>query len=603
MEELKMESLTDNPSLATVKRVVEPEDRLRIQVHQRIICQYTSNSSDKELILYYEDKEIVFDDPEFFTFGENLAEQKDFIAGDTLNWGHGFSWSKVFPLLQSLLDEGILSYSADLDNDAMHLPNGFQPNPLAKAATNKSYTWNDCETITKSLVGKKVELAYLEMIIPIFRVIHICLDAEDRQVGEANVFPPKLRLDIPTTWRTCPHSGSRYRSDNPMNVTALKSMRQYWKPIMCLLRIIRQKYLQRFPGADKNWTVAHMERLATVVLVLPTYMMMRKHNRIENGDLHPALSCMFRVTDGLRLTLHQMLFLPLVEKVLQPDEVMTGPKLYEYVERNYSFYSENGVCAGPKAMIDEFLQVMFDGVDNGLFREQDLDDSLKHELTEINQVLDYGFYGLKAYSIIFSLWPKMARTYEEIWTLIKEWDQTNPIVKNFVTRFSNNIRNLRSGSLLANEELRQDRERVYEDMFKKSCQGLNQDIKILQQAIAPQTTNQQRKALDKLYRLLKEKCLGKDKSKNHGQIAALATSIMSYLRVEQGIVKAACQNQIKINSLLDRAPPKELFAAADFDIYNQLLGKTNSLPYLAAELEDILNISIRVDKNNIEING
>ena len=71
-------------------------------------------------------------------------------------------------------------------------------------------TWFECEAITRELTGHPLELGYLEAIVPIYRVAHIALDAEGRQVGEANVFPKPLRLDIPTEWRTCPHPGKPF---------------------------------------------------------------------------------------------------------------------------------------------------------------------------------------------------------------------------------------------------------------------------------------------------------------------------------------------------------------------------------------------------------
>jgi hypothetical protein len=74
-----------------------------------------------------------------------------------------------------------------------------------------------------------LELAYLELVIPIFRVAHIAIDEDGRQVGEANFFPKPLRLDIPTEWRTCHYPGTRYQSQ-PMNVTALKSHEGRNKP-------------------------------------------------------------------------------------------------------------------------------------------------------------------------------------------------------------------------------------------------------------------------------------------------------------------------------------------------------------------------------------
>ena len=46
--------------------------------------------------------------------------------------------------------------------------------------------------------------------------------------------------------------------------------------------------------------------------------------RVENGQLHPVLSSMFRVTDGLRMTMHHMLFIPFGEPTRKPDTPMTS---------------------------------------------------------------------------------------------------------------------------------------------------------------------------------------------------------------------------------------------------------------------------------------
>ena len=40
-------------------------------------------------------------------------------------------------------------------------------------------------------------------------------------------------------------------------------------------------------------------------------------HRVENGHLHPVLSSMFRVTDGVRMAMHQMLFSPIYEPTLR----------------------------------------------------------------------------------------------------------------------------------------------------------------------------------------------------------------------------------------------------------------------------------------------
>jgi hypothetical protein len=140
------------------------------------------------------------------------------------------------------------------------------------------------------------------------------VDADQRQVGEANVFPPALRLDVPTKWRTCNLPGSRYQSEQPMNVTAMRVMRAHWPQMMAAMLRVREGYLCRFPEAAGAWTIGHVERLATVVLAVPSYQLMRQQGRIENGDLHPALSSLFRVTDGVRMTMHKMLFVQINEQ-------------------------------------------------------------------------------------------------------------------------------------------------------------------------------------------------------------------------------------------------------------------------------------------------
>jgi hypothetical protein len=230
--------------------VLEADDELVFPQLKRVVTQYTTDASGTpELHLYYGEKEIVFDEPGLFAFGEGLAKQSRFIAKTAVTWGEGYDWPGVRDLLAQLLDEGILRHaSANVSEYGPH--HGAWPSPLPPAQTTVSRTWFECEAITRELVGRPLELGYLELIIPIYRVAHIAMDAEGRQVGEANVFPLPLRLDVPTEWRTCPYAGSRYQDDLPMNVTALRSMSKYWKPTMVALLRIRDAYLHRFPRAQ-----------------------------------------------------------------------------------------------------------------------------------------------------------------------------------------------------------------------------------------------------------------------------------------------------------------------------------------------------------------
>src|SRR5688572_3139439 len=89
--------------------VVSQHNDLMIPKHRRMVVQYSTDEADvTELHLYYGVKEISFDEPDLFPFGETLAKQARFTAGDATGWGEGYEWPRIRDLLQHLIDEGIL---------------------------------------------------------------------------------------------------------------------------------------------------------------------------------------------------------------------------------------------------------------------------------------------------------------------------------------------------------------------------------------------------------------------------------------------------------------------------------------------------------------
>jgi len=222
------------------------------------------------------------------------------------------------------------------------------------------------------------------------------------------VFPKALRLDVPTDWRICQHIGSRYHDELPMNVTALKTMRKHWAQCMQALLPIRQAYMQRFPHLrTKGWTVGDLQRLTTLVLTLPAYLHMRVDSPVENGELHPVLSNLFRITDGARMALHYQLFMPVHEPTMPPDTCMTSDALYQYAERNNLFLSDHGVCAGPSGMIQEFLRVLIDG--DLQPTENAFDEAVQAALNALQPALDYELLALRVHAVVNALWPLMIR--------------------------------------------------------------------------------------------------------------------------------------------------------------------------------------------------
>jgi hypothetical protein len=579
------------------------EDELVFPYHKRAVAQYVTDASgNRELHLYYGKKEISFDEPELFAFGEALARSERFFARDAITWGTGYEWPRIQVLLEQLLDEGILHRVDDHPSDAVSAHHGPRPSPLPPAESAVPRTWFECEAITRELTGHPLELGYLEAVVPIYRVAHIALDAEGRQVGEANVFPKPLRLNIPTEWRTCPHPGSRFQQELPMNVTAMKSMRAYWKPMLVTLQRIREVYLRRVPQAQYGWTVGSLERLSSLVLTVPAYVLMRHHDPVENSQLHPVLSSMYRVTDGVRMTMHYMLFVPVYEPTREPDASVTSAEIHAYAERNALFLSEHGVCAGPKAMIDEFLRVLVDGQPVEGTESMVLDPAIEAALADLDSAFNYGFYGLQTHAVVSSLWNAIARTYERLWAILEAWPaEASEALLALRERFQSLVTLIQTRTFVRNEEWRASRDRAYADMYEQAAKGLDPEgaERTLSEYLTPVWETHHGYAMEQLRAMLRQR-LYPPHTKQSPALEGLVACLMDYLRQEQAIVRATGEIQQRINHLLGRTPPLRALTASDLHVYYLLQAADRRPPYLIDELEEALGLRIVVTANTIE---
>lgn len=589
------------------QNLLEPEDQLSCPHYRRMVSEYvTTDSGGQELHIYYGERDITFDEPELFQFGEGLATHEWFVARDATNWGAGYDWSRVRELLSRLLTEGILERSSANDSDRSEpvpMQEKVRLSPLPPAQTSVPRSWVDCETIMRELTGRPLEVGYLESVIPIYRVAHIALDTEGRQVGEANVFPAQLRLDIPTEWRACMYKGSRFQDHNPINVTALKSMKEHWKPTMVVVQRIREAYLHRFPKARAGWTVGDLERLSAVVLTLPAFLLMRAKNRVENGQLHPVLSSMFRVTDGVRMVMHYMLFIDVNEATRPPDAPMTSKEIFSYAERNAVFLSDHGVCAGPRVMIEEFLRILVDGESVEGTESVVLDDSLESALAEIEPAFDYALYGLQLHAIVFVLWNMIMRTYDQLCAIVQTWpSEKSELFGKFRRRLYDAVTFMRAHSYIGTEESRMRRDQVFADMYAKSASGLgsNSSPTPLSESLTPVWEAHDGEVLEQLCSLLQHRfCLGTASENLAGKV--LSDCVMDYLRQERAVVRAAWEIQQRINQLLGRPSPGRPLTGWDLYMYYELQEARRRPPYILAVLKEGIEIQINITHDSIEI--
>jgi hypothetical protein len=612
--------------MATRRAWLAADDELIFPKHKRAFIQYAPGETGAtELRLYYGDKEISFDEPELFDFGEGLAKQARFIAGSATTWGADYEWPRIRELLEQLVEEGVLRRAtADDEPELPPTRDLARPSPLPPAPCPVPRTWLEAETIIPELTGRSLELGYLELVLPLYRIPHVAMDGEGRQVGEGNVFPKPLRVEVPTEWRTCPHAGSRYQHERPMNVTALKSMRAHWKQMMVSILRVREVYLRRFPQARQRWTIGDLHCLSALVLSIPGYLMLRVQDRVENGELHPVLSSMYRVTDGVRMVMHHMLFSEDLEAALPLHTPMTSAELYAYAERNEIFISDHGVCAGPRAMIEEFLHVLMDGHEIEDASSVVLAEPVAAALSDLEIVFDYVLLGLQAYSVVFSRWPAMTRTYEQLVPIVAGWSgPTAERVRPLQEHLERSVNFLRTLTRQNTEERRLKREQVYVEMYERSVRALASSLASspasrnasspngsLTERIAAVAVGNDAEAKARLQDLLQHRFSGIADADGPA-IERMVDVLMEYFRREQAIVRAADEIQQSINRLLGRERPSQPLTGADLAIHYRLLEGVYSaehlaaagghLPYLVDQLEDELELRIVVTGEAIEI--
>lgn len=590
------------------KRALHQDDELLFPLSKAAFSQYWEDEeTPRELRVYYRDKEIAFDDPAFYTFGETLIKQSRFRAGDALQWGD-YEWPKVRQMLEDLIAEDVLKYADEVDDVPAALRHEERETLLMPARVDYGKTWDDCEEIMTMIRGRPLETGYVELVIPIFRVAHMYLDADNRQVGEANVFPPAMRLDRPTLWRTCTYSGTRYQPDLPMNVTALRIMRNQWRHMMVIVRRVSDAYRARFPEVDeRGWTVGDIERMTVCVLALPTYQVMRAENRVENGKLHPALSSAFRLTDGLRMLMHHMLFVPFGEPTRTSTTPMTGFEAHQYAERNHSFHTGQGVCAGPPSMVDDFLAVILDRADPKGGWPDEIDPDVQAALEEVDPAMDYGLLGLQAFGSVFSLFPTSTAGHAQLREIVAGWTKSDsPTLARLRERCEKIHEVTQDVGWLKSDAFRKSRLAAYDEMYQKCGFGLTgqfpePSLKEQYENLPPLPEETMAQLRSVFARYLQDL---PDGDEMYDRLTQWLGRFISFVQVA---LKVSLDVQDRINTLLGREKPKETFYGRDLSTYVGLDKTVDSkaekreVPFLIDDIAKVLGVTIDVTVDGVSI--
>ena len=376
---------------------LQPSEMLFIPNRRRLThAKVAGPEGQPELHIFYGPKEIIFDEPDLMTFGDKLLNVDQFRADEAVAWSSEgpLEWERVRGLLEALLGEEILKRTVDMPPPAQAktFPQRLGRAPLDRQPDTWSSLANQCPVTSQKHFGQAIDLGNLEVLLPVQRVAHPALDADGRQVGENNVHD-SLFLDLPTDRRLCSYAGSRYHADLPMNSTALKFMVRRWPELLSLTEQFRTAFFARLPPQGKGLKTGEVHLLAVGCLASVGYVMVRGHEPVPNGKLDPGLAAMFRLIDGVRIVTTDLM--RDTAGLHGCDKPLDAKGIHDYAEHHALFHDAHGVCAGPAALIDEYLKVLADGAPAPI----QVEPNLAARIGDLEAALDYGFHGVRVESM------------------------------------------------------------------------------------------------------------------------------------------------------------------------------------------------------------
>lgn len=377
---------------------LQPSEVLYIPKRRRLTHARLKGETGQEVLhVFYGDVELIFDEPDIAPLGEKLIDVEQFRAEEAMAWSNAapHAWTTVRELLQALLDQRVLARVSEATAGRATESFPARLGEVPEGREPQTYSVERCPVLTEQAFGRGFDLANLEVLVPIYRVAHPALDTDGRQLGENNVMPRTLFLDLPTQRRLCNYPGSRYQHDLPMNVTAMKHMSRRWPELLSLTEQFRSAVVARLPLRDPmSPTAGELHLIAVCTLASVGYVMVRGVAPVPNGQLDSGLAAMFRLVDGVRLVTNDLVR-ALVDS--QGCEVpVSAQAIADYAERHGVFHGPHGVCAGPPALIDEYLRVLLGEEAAPIQAEPDV----AARLGDLEAAIDYGLLGQRIESVV-----------------------------------------------------------------------------------------------------------------------------------------------------------------------------------------------------------
>jgi hypothetical protein len=392
---------------------LQPSEVLCIPKRKRLTHGRFKNEDGQEVLhLFYGEVELIFDEPDVAPLGEKLMVVERFRAEEAMAWSNGapHEWEKIRDLLQALLDQQVLTRTSESPaRGAESFPSKLGLAPEGREPRAFSGHDDRCPVLTEEAFGRAFDLPNLEVLVPVYRIAHAALDTDGRQVGENNVTPRTLFLDLPTQRKLCGFPGSRYQDDLPMNVTAMKHMAKRWPELLSLSEQFREALAARMPPRDpSSLSAGEVHFLAVCQLASVGYVLVRGSDPVPNGQLDGGLAAMFRLIDGVRLVTNDVLR----DKAGAHgcDRPLNAQGIAEHAERYSVYRGTYGVCAGPPGLIDEYLRVTLGEASAPI----QVEPTVATRLGDLEAAIDYGLLGQRIESVVRFLGSSQGLLHERL---------------------------------------------------------------------------------------------------------------------------------------------------------------------------------------------
>ena len=152
--------------------------------------------------------------------------------------------------------------------------------------------------------------------------------------------------------KKCPYPGSRQTDPPlPMNMSALRVMKQAWDDVANSVAILRAAYQAQMGVAPEAMTVFDLWRVSQLGSALPWYFI------FGHGELAPAYAAgLAKATLGMGIWA-QTVFVRMVSQKWTPP-AMTPESILELAEDNKTLLAEREVCAGPPKFLLKFFEAL-----------------------------------------------------------------------------------------------------------------------------------------------------------------------------------------------------------------------------------------------------